>query len=104
MEGWPAPLLVLGPQWRTDGDVRAKPAAGGIDANLGFGGAWLLVCQEFPIPAIAADAKPALDASAGRYGVLSRRGGTGALCGRAQNGAFFSQDKLQLALDLKWDD
>ena len=104
MEGWPAPLLILGPQRRTDGDVRAEPATGGVDANLGFGGAWLLVCQELRIPAIAADAKPALDASAGRYRVLSRRGGTGALCRRTQNGAFVSEDKPTLTLDLKLDD
>ena len=46
------------------------------------------------VPANASHAEFTLDASSRRYGVLSRRRVAGAICGRAQNRSFVSEDKL----------
>ena len=61
MEGRPAAVLVLGDERRPDGDVRAQPAAGRPDADLGLGRARLLVR---PQPRVHAERTHA-DASAG---------------------------------------
>ena len=94
MERWPAAVFVLGPQWRTDGNVRAQPAAGGPDANLGVGRSWILVRPQPGISPNAAHAELALDASAWRHRILSWRGGARAIRGGTQNRSFLSEDKL----------
>ena len=51
VEGGAAQVLLLGDQRRADGDVRAEPAAGRPDADLGLGGARLLVRPQPRVPA-----------------------------------------------------
>ncbi len=76
-------VLVLGAERRADGDVRAEPAAGRPDADLGLGGTRLLVRPQRRVHADARDAEPALDASAGRHDLLPRSRGPGRVRGRA---------------------
>ena len=53
VEGRAARVRVLGDERRPDGDVRAEPAAGRPDADLGLGRARLLVRPQRRVPADA---------------------------------------------------
>ena len=79
-EGW-LKFSFLGDEHRPDGDVRREPAAGGPDADLGIGGAGLLVRPQQRVPAHAADANLALAARAGRHDLRRRRAGSGGVGG-----------------------
>ena len=88
MEGRPAAILVLVDERRPDGDVRAEPAAGRPDADLGVGRARLLVRPQQRVSANATHADPALDASSRRHAVLSRSRGPGPVRRRPQDRPF----------------
>ena len=70
MEGWPAAVLVLVAERRTDGDVHAELAACGADADLGICRAWLLVRAERGVHAVTSHAEFALDARTWRYDIF----------------------------------
>ena len=81
-------VLVLVAERRPDGDVHPEPAAGRPDADLGLGRTRLLVRPQQRVHADADDADLALDASAGRHGLLPRSGGAGPLRGRTEDRPF----------------
>ena len=73
LEGRADPVRLLGDEHRPDGHVRAQPAAGGPDADLGLGHARLLVRPQHRVHDHPHDADPALDAGAGRHPLRRRR-------------------------------
>ena len=74
-----------------DGNVRAQPAAGGFDADLGVGGSRLLVRPQFRVPADPRDAEFAVDAGAWRYRIFLGRRGPRRLRGGPENRSLISE-------------
>jgi nitric oxide reductase subunit B len=81
----------LGTQRRTDGDMCLEPAARRPHANMGLGGARLLVRPQRRVFADANNAELALDARSGRYAVLSRGGRARSIHCRVKDRTFHPQ-------------
>ena len=88
--------------WSMNGGLMAMcvPTAGRVDADMGIGGARLLVRTKQRVHADAHHAKSAMDASAWRHGVFPWSRCTGRLCSRTENRPFISEDR-RIAITLQ---